>query len=405
MQISLAKAKQAILNKWDWENPNNNIPIFVWGPIGVGKTWTVTEVVVERIKKDIENSLKLTLPLKAMEDLNNKLTRLNNYERPEEIADIVDKHLLVLRLAERPIEQLQGVPTPDFAKGVTRFLMPENVVHFAESEWVVVFLDELDKADEAKMAAATHLIESGRIGDFCLPKDTFIIAAANRVSDSCLSKPIVPELRNRGAHIEVNADVEAWCAWARRKKLDNDIIRFIEFKSRTRENWLARYENSESDAAYGFPTPRGWHNASRQVQKLKRLNCPFEDVLSEIKQFVGDGAGVEFNTYMELYKSFDVSKILTGHQSIPTIGNDPKALNKQYVFAFAVMDQITAEMVDSEIKLSNLVRALNAIHKEIRVIIISSLCNNEKLLSMICNFPSGAEFVNEVIKHIEKIKG
>ena len=57
MLCNIVKAKGYIRNKWDWENPKNNIPICLWGPIGVGKTWTVLELVAERVLYDARIAL------------------------------------------------------------------------------------------------------------------------------------------------------------------------------------------------------------------------------------------------------------------------------------------------------------------------------------------------------------
>jgi hypothetical protein len=386
MSFTIGQASAAVMNKWDWEDPTNNTPVFLWGSIGIGKTNLIQDLVAKRMIAD-RQSLVLTLSGADLEVAQHELQRLLSYDRPKEVEDLLDQHLLTLRLAERPIEQLQGVPAPDFENHRTVFLMPENVQKFQSSSWCVVFVDELDKADESKMTAATHLIEARRIGDFVFPRDTMIIAAANRVQDSFISKPIVPELRNRAAHIELEPDITVWVKWAKKRNLYIPVIRFLEYKEKIGENWLAVYdEDNASNYSTSFPTPRTWHMASVQCDRLIKRNKDItqKEILDELRQYVGAKATIEYETYFSLYSTIDIEDILTGKKRIPVYTDDcgksyNAVLSDQYIYMYAICDQLREHHLDNEMHKENFIRFVFDINEELRNVFMQNTSYNDSL--------------------------
>ena len=448
-KYTVKEARQSILNKWDWEDPSENVPIFLWGPIGIGKTQIVQTVVAERklfeLKKDLEKAEKdlekvencknvkditsdqadlLMKEKSVIEDrksaIEDKINRLSAYDSPKQIADILEDHLLVLRLAERPIEQLQGIPAPDWENRQTVFLMPENAQRFAKDTWCVVFIDELDKADEAKMAAATHLIEAGHIGDFALPKDSMIIVAANRVKDSYISKPIVPELRNRAAHIEVYPDVDTWLEWAETEipnkktgdleaRITKTIRQFHIFCHKCNKPMLHVPDDSpEADMTYPFPTPRTWHMASNQEKKMERNGASKEAIIDEISQFVGEKAATEYRAYFTLYSKVDVEAILDGKQRIPTKGDKDRnsVISEQYIYAFAICDQLSVDLLkEKSHRIENLSRAIDDCMPDIRVIILKFIGSkkNKDICSLFYANPEGKKIISQFLERMKDI--
>jgi len=400
MGYNLAKTKKALLNKWDWDTPSNNIPLFLWGPIGIGKTSIVEQAVIERKKKDLEAIIKnFAETEKEHIEAKCKLERLENYNRSSEIQDILDENLLVLRLAERPIEQLQGVPTPNFKGRVTMFFMPENMVNISKSDWVVIFLDELDKADEWKMAAATHMIESKRVGEFTFPKDTFIICAGNRVDDSWISKEVVPELKNRGAHVDVDPDLDVWLDWASKNKIRTDIIGFHKYAKSIGKNFLVVYNEGDNN----FATPRTWHYASLQADKIERRGGEGweAEMYDEIEQLIGKTA-LEYKAYRELYRKVNVEDILNGTASVPkldgvmTNNRRNSILTKQYIYAMAICERVTADLLKNDRYLNNFVNALEDFIADARVIIFISLQTNKReLIDIISSNKKGERLIDE----------
>jgi chromosomal replication initiation ATPase DnaA len=75
---NIKQAQKAIKNKWDWENPSNNLPIFLFGPIGLGKTHIVYELAAERMIYELK---KYNGPNKdrAEQELNRFLIRCKSW--------------------------------------------------------------------------------------------------------------------------------------------------------------------------------------------------------------------------------------------------------------------------------------------------------------------------------------
>ena len=105
MGYNTKQVRSAILNKWDWQDSSNNIPILVWGPPGVGKTHLIMSVAVERKIKELESNIRKmketsfnSMQQKQLDKMSEDLDRLNNYTNPDDIEDILEEHLLVMRL-------------------------------------------------------------------------------------------------------------------------------------------------------------------------------------------------------------------------------------------------------------------------------------------------------------------
>ena len=404
---TIKEARRAIMNKWDWKNPTENITTILWGPPGIGKTWLVYDVVVERLVKELkEKQQKESLTVKEAADLQT----LETYYDPKQIEKIISKNLLVLRLAERPIEQIEGVPAPDFENRSTIFLMPENLIELRDARWVVVFVDELDKASESKMAAATHLVESGIVGDFQLPEDTFIVCAANRVSDSWLSKPVSPELCNRMAHVEMEADVASWVEWAKSKELNERFIGFINFKNAQHENYLIKNnEDVDSESPKAFVSPRTLHKAAKQFDKVYlKYEVEYGDdkdidieVRKEVEQLIGDTVAADFYVYLELYSKVDIKALLTGKQKMPSGADRDKVMPEQYVYAFALGEQLAKKHLKLDDAPEHLKNIIEAMLPEVRAVFVQLLSsNNKEVLASITKDPRYAVIVDEILDYM-----
>lgn len=369
--VTLAQAKERIKTKWDWSDTNNNYPVILWGAPGVGKTQIIYQLIAERLIEELElefyeytkeikekNNLKRE-DLKSNEEwkkkekeLKNKREILNSADLSNKFMELIEPHCLVIRLAERPIEQLQGVVIPSLSDNFARFVMPENLVKIKESKWGIVFLDELDKASDSKFGAATHILENKIVGDLQLGEGWYVIAAANREEDTHLANPVPPELRNRCAHLEIEPDLENWVQWAVSHNVRQDIILFHKWNNGA---WLSNYELEQT---YAYPTPRSWVMASRTIDRLEnKLQIDknntkqvehFNDLIrNELEDFVGKQAQNEFFIYRDLYLKYDIMKILEGEERIPnkdTISDEVLLINEQCVAAFAMADRLDSDI-------------------------------------------------------------
>lgn len=379
--MNINQVKKAILNKWDFENPERSIPIFVWGNIGLGKTWIVQECLVQKCIYELEKLIKAGKLLTQEQE--KELSRLKTYTDPKEIEDILDKHMVILRLANSPIEKLQGIPFPKKETMTALFLMPENISRFGKDDFCLVFLDELDKSSEAAMCATTHIIESRRIADFIFPKDCMIVCAANRVQDSWLSKPISPEMRNRGAHVELEPDLDAWLKWASLHGIRQEIIQFLKFKKSMNENLLTTYENQDGEnCSNAFATPRTITMASNQWDKMDKKGASYQEILEEVRQLVGSKFSNELNTYVRLYKEVDVEAILDGSKKIPQARpGDNKAISNQYIHVFSICNYLQVEHIKDENRMKNLIDNISLLMDDLKIAFLLTISSSKPLVN------------------------
>lgn len=429
--VTLAQAKQRILNKWDWEDNSNSYPVILWGAPGLGKTSLVYSLVAERMIHDLKNQFVDDVKgldkdskeyLEKKETFDKKIKVLNFSDPNDEFLEMISGHCLVLRLAERPIEQLQGVIVPSLSEkeNVAKFVMPENLVKCKESKWQVIFIDELDKASDSKFGAATHIMENRVVGDLHL-KNAYVIAAANREEDSILANPIPAELRNRSANIEVDGDVDTWIKWAVDNNVRKDIILFHKFNG---GEWLCNYD---LDQTYSFPTPRSWTMASRVIDKIEsKVKPDYNDpksveefnniVRNELSDFVGKQAQSEFFIYRELYLRFNVKAILEGEERVPnrdSISDERLLISDQCVAAFAVADQVTVDQLIIEKAnekngykakyndkyVRNIVQFIGDLVPEIRTIYLRQI-HATRIMNIIMDSGLAEDQIDELIKFI-----
>jgi MoxR-like ATPase len=433
--VNIAQAKERILSKWDWNNPADNYPVILWGSPGIGKTELVYQVVAERMIYEADREfayLIIQLKIKnknyesteeykeAKKELEHKKKILNFTYVSEEFLDLIAPHCLILRLAERPIEQLQGVVVPSLSENFAKFVMPENIIKCTKSNWFCVFLDELDKCSDTKFGAATHLLENHVLGDLYLGKDCYVIGACNREEDSILSNPVPPELRNRCAHLEIEPDLDTWIKWAVDHDVRKDIILFHKFNN---GEWLVKYDLEQT---YAYPTPRSWVMASRVIDKLeKKLGIDknnteqveyFNNIVrNELQDFVGKQAQTEFFMYRELYLKYDVMKILEGEERIPTKDSmsGERLISEQCIAAFAMSDRIDSDMFVVEKAceankhkakfnnkyVKNIVRFMGDLVPEVRTIYLRQI-HATRLINIIMDSGMAEQEIDELIKFI-----
>lgn len=424
MGCNLQVAKQKILNKWDWSNAGKSEPVILWGAPGIGKTQLICQLVGERMLHEMNQQieeLEAKGSSKELENLKvryeNTRTKLDNFEDvTTDILEAIEDHLLVIRLAERPIEQLQGVIVPSKSTEWADFVLPKNFEKVKKSKWGIIFFDELDKASETKFGAATHILENNVVGDFQMPAGWFCIAACNREEDSFLSNPVPPELRNRTANIEVDFDADLWISWAMKHNIRKDIVYFI----RAQPRWLANYDD---DNGYAFPTPRTWAKVSRAIDRLERRVKPGPDqkeefydkfARGEMEDFVGKRAATEYFGWRKTYMSYPVEEILNGKKMVPYMkeGDSSQSLISEHcIGALALSDQLGAEdgpqvlfpagcsREDKERRIGNLCRFIDALHADIRTIFVQSLYK-KPVYTVIQGFMEADKTFNDIMKQI-----
>jgi hypothetical protein len=241
-------------------------PVFIWGPVGAGKSDVVASVAGE---------LKLEL----------RDVRLN-------LMDPVD---------------LKGFP-------VTRGTGKSEVMSFVPPDFLptkgsgILFLDEMNQAPQSVQAAAYQLILNRKLGNYTLPDGWAIIAAGNRASDRSVVNAQPAALANRFVHIDFEVDLEDWYTWA----LDNGITDTTRGFLRFRPGLLHSFDPASNPRS--FPTPRSWAFVDDVIQS----GLPAATEFDLIKGTVGDGAAAEYLGFVNVARDLPtIDEILLNPDKAP----------------------------------------------------------------------------------------
>lgn len=225
-----------------------DIPVFLWGAPGIGKSALVSQIALARV-----------LPL------------------------------IDLRAVQLDPVDLRGLPS--IANGRAVWAIPSFLPDAdRDGPEGILFLDELNAAPPLTQAACFQLILDRRLGDYRLPPGWRIVAAGNRQSDRSSAQRMPTALANRFAHIDVVPDIESFLVWASSVKLAPIVCAFLKLK----EKLLHNMDGSDGRT---FPSPRTWELASRLVGLPDQLR------LASISSLVGAGPASEFDGFLRIWQS------------------------------------------------------------------------------------------------------
>lgn len=224
-----------------------NIPAFVWGPPGVGKSDTMRQVA--------------------------KADGLELIDMRANLRDPVD---------------VMGLP---YAKdGRTFYNAPADLP--THPDWRgLIFLDELNTAPPQTQAAYYQLTLDRAVGSYKLPKGARIVAAGNRVSDRGVVHRMPDPLADRFVHLDFETELNDWCTWALANNIAAEVVAFMRF----RPEFLQHKDEQRKSVA--FATPRGWGD----VSKFLAAKSPVESAL--IRGRVGDAVAGEFIAFLKIFRS------------------------------------------------------------------------------------------------------
>ena len=233
------------------------IPMFIFGPPGVGKS--------EQVHQSLEDG-EICIDL-----------RLNS-------LDSID---------------LRGLPVikKDKDRNPTQveWVRPEFIPWEGKG---ILFLDELNTAAPSVQNPALQLVLDRRIGNHELGKDWYIVAAGNRADDKAHVYPLSAALRQRFAIYHYSPDHNTWTNWAVKNDIHPHVIGFISFKP----DLLIQPSVDEESSN---PSPRSWYYVSQ------RLHAG-QNELSDIRAIVGSAA-TEFMAYQMVCENLPkIGDILDG---------------------------------------------------------------------------------------------
>ena len=246
----------------------SNTPIILWGEPGIGKSRRI-EQLAKSLGYDIE-------------------TVIASIREPSDFC---------------------GLPVVQDG-GTVKFAPPDFAHRLMEGRKSILFLDEISTAPAAVQAALMRVVLDRTIGDFQLPKDVAVIAAANPAETTAGCWDLSAPLANRFAHINVDLQIGEWTKWAEGHPVDivgslvpegwedykeSALVLFSVFL-KSNSGLLHRLPKDAKNSSRAWPSPRSWEMASTMLAACRAtLMADMHPISVEcIKSCVGDGAMTEF---------------------------------------------------------------------------------------------------------------
>lgn len=266
-----------------------DIPAFLWGAVGVGKSSIVKQVAAERGWNviDFRASTRDPVALMGLPDLSGKTTQ---WKAPDEFPQV-----------ER------------------------------DGEAGILFLDELNAAAPSMQAAAFGLVLDRKVGEYTLPSGWRVLAAGNRQSDRAAAQRMPSALANRFAHIDVDPDLETTVRHFNNKGISPILTAFLRFRPSLLHNM------GEGDIR-AFPSPRSWEQAAKVVEMDTSLRM---HLLSGI---VGEGAAAELDGFIKVFRTLpSVKEVLSN----PTGARVPDRPDGRFAISSAVARKVDAGSLEA----------------------------------------------------------
>lgn len=318
---------------------SKKIPLFLWGPPGIGKSSIVKQIAQEQNIGFIDLRLSLLDPT-----------------------------------------DLRGLP---FFKDDKAIWAPPTFLPDGKEEKGILFLDELNTAAPMVQASAYQLILDRKIGEYNLPDGWAIIAAGNRESDRGVVFRMASPLANRFVHLEMEVDSEVWRSWAISRGINETIIAFISY----RPDALFLFDkNSDSRS---FATPRTWE----YVNDILSSNPNEQLLLPLISGAIGEELGASFLAFRVVAKELpSIDDILDG--TCLEIPNNTSALHLLSTAISTRIDDYTSSK-----KLNNLITYTLKLPEEFAILIVQDLRDRKIELDHIDSWTLWMKKFNHLIKN------
>lgn len=293
-----------------------NLPVLLWGEPGIGKSATLQQL-----------AAGLGAPMETV---------IASVHEPSDFAGLPI-------IGDRPAEDGVPMAPPDWA------------VRLARAGTGLVFFDELSSAPPAVQAALLRVVLERRVGSLELPPGVRVVAAANPPASAADGWHLSPPLANRFVHLHWTHDartvarglagtwpsvtvpvVDAARTGTAVAKARGAVAGFL-----TARPGLTHHLPADAEArGGGWPSPRTWEMVLRLLTFHYASGTSAAALGLAVIGAVGDGAGLEFTTYLENLDLPDPERVLANPDAFAL----PERGDRQLAFLTAVVSAIQSSV-------------------------------------------------------------
>lgn len=278
-----------------------------------------------------------------------------------------------IRLSQLDPVDLRGIPVPEGGRTVW---MPPVFFPSEEEEEGILFLDELNSAPVSVQAAVYQLILDRRLGEYELPPGWRIVCAGNRTTDRGVVFRLPSPLSNRMVHLILESNYDDFKEWALKNGVHPYILGFLGF----RPDLLSTEAPADRETNPAFSTPRSWNMLSKVIRNREE---ELDRIAHLIYGSVGYGAGVEFIAYTKIYKEIpSVEGIL--HGEVRDVPGSPGSL---FALTSALVERWDGSMEEAQ----NLIQYAELLPVEFNIILVKDCMVKEESFAGAPGFDSWVE--------------
>jgi hypothetical protein len=260
-----------------------------------------------------------------------------------------------------------GIPVPDLANDNYRLLPGEWVdaltLAVATYPITVLFLDEVNTAGRAVMAALLKVVDERIVGDRKLPADVRVVLAVNP-SEANGGVDLPPAMANRVGHLPFAITTAAWADGLKSgfpapdplvvlsdAELAPHLAVYTEavadfVTGRDSKEFVNAYPEDMAKRSNAWPSYRTWTLATRVMGASVALGMPQQCTDLVCEALVGANAGQAFADFMEASTSLDPAAVLANPNTVDLPEDDKLFTLLDRVVALA-LDKPTQDKVDA----------------------------------------------------------
>lgn len=319
-----------------WPLVRADIPVFIHGLTGIGKTEICSGPLMEKVRKEWPGAV------------------LHDY-----------------RFSSKEPVDGTGIPKliDDDGEWATLWSRP-GFVPKDDGKMHVFYLGEIGHASVAMQHIAYQFVRERRLGEYNLPRLNRVILDLNTREDKGGDTKLVKPLENRGAHVTLELKLEDWLKWAESNRFDPRLLAF----TRLPRNLDHLHKFDANNPA--FPTPRS-------VAELNKICRNGDATIQELRDaataLCGEGYGLKFYSFLEdtmahLPKLSDIAEN-------PKKARVPDKLDHQRMIAAAIAHEM-ADKPQTKASVENWVTYLQRLPADLASMAAHEAMNkNDKLSS------------------------